>query len=118
MRPHARCDRRPLAPLATVPKPGDQLRKAGSAGRPTLNVETRVVGLDVEGAKVASRGSEQFCDVTAYRPRVAFPMLKRVARLRSDARGGAACHHVPSGDDGLPAFAAATTTMTETMHSR
>jgi fatty-acyl-CoA synthase len=32
-----------IAPLATVLKPHDQLRKAGSAGRPALNVETRVV---------------------------------------------------------------------------
>ena len=32
-----------IAPLATVLKPEDQLRKPGSAGRPTLNVETRVV---------------------------------------------------------------------------
>jgi fatty-acyl-CoA synthase len=32
-----------IAPLATVLKPQDQLRKAGSAGKPTLNVETRVV---------------------------------------------------------------------------
>jgi len=32
-----------IAPVATVLKPQDQLRKAGSAGRPALNVETRVV---------------------------------------------------------------------------
>ena len=32
-----------IAPLATVLKPDDQIRKAGSAGHPTLNVETRVV---------------------------------------------------------------------------
>ena len=32
-----------IAPLATVLKPEDQLRKPGSAGRPALNVETRVV---------------------------------------------------------------------------
>ncbi len=32
-----------IAPLATVLGPDDQLRKAGSAGRPALNVETRVV---------------------------------------------------------------------------
>jgi fatty-acyl-CoA synthase len=32
-----------IAPLATVLKPEDQLRKAGSAGKPVLNVETRVV---------------------------------------------------------------------------
>jgi fatty-acyl-CoA synthase len=32
-----------IAPLATVLKPEDQLRKAGSAGRAVINVETRVV---------------------------------------------------------------------------
>jgi acyl-CoA synthetase (AMP-forming)/AMP-acid ligase II/2-polyprenyl-6-methoxyphenol hydroxylase-like FAD-dependent oxidoreductase len=32
-----------MAPLATVLAPEDQIRKAGSAGRPALNVETRVV---------------------------------------------------------------------------
>ncbi|MFC7048788.1 acyl-CoA synthetase [Emcibacter nanhaiensis] len=32
-----------LAPVATILGPGDQLRKLGSAGRPALNVETRVV---------------------------------------------------------------------------
>ncbi|HVL59097.1 MAG TPA: acyl-CoA synthetase [Burkholderiaceae bacterium] len=32
-----------IAPLATVLKPHEQLAKAGSAGRPVLNVETRVV---------------------------------------------------------------------------
>jgi fatty-acyl-CoA synthase len=32
-----------IAPLATVLKPEEQLSKAGSAGRPVLNVETRVV---------------------------------------------------------------------------
>ena len=34
-----------IAPLATVLKPEDQLRKAGSAGIATLNVETRVVAV-------------------------------------------------------------------------
>jgi len=37
-----------MAPLATVLRPEDQLRKLGSAGRPVLNVETRVVGEDDE----------------------------------------------------------------------
>jgi fatty-acyl-CoA synthase len=44
-----------MAPLATVLKPEDQLRKAGSAGRPALNVETRVVteeGLDVQVGEI------------------------------------------------------------------
>ena len=32
-----------MAPMATVLKPEDQMRKLGSAGRPAVNVETRVV---------------------------------------------------------------------------
>ncbi|MEO8300046.1 MAG: acyl-CoA synthetase [Burkholderiales bacterium] len=36
-----------IAPVATVLKPEDQIRKAGSAGRPALNVETRVVDDDM-----------------------------------------------------------------------
>jgi fatty-acyl-CoA synthase len=32
-----------MAPLATILKPHEQMRKLGSAGRPALNVETRVV---------------------------------------------------------------------------
>ena len=36
-----------IAPLATVLRPEDQLRKAGSAGTPALNVETRVVTPDM-----------------------------------------------------------------------
>lgn len=32
-----------IAPVATALQPGDQLRKPGSAGKPALNVETRVV---------------------------------------------------------------------------
>lgn len=39
-----------VAPLATVLKPKDQLRKAGSAGKPALNVETRIV--DDNGSEV------------------------------------------------------------------
>ena len=40
-----------IAPLAAVLKPADQVRKAGTAGRPVINVETRVV--DDHGASVA-----------------------------------------------------------------
>lgn len=32
-----------MAPIATILRPEDQMRKLGSAGRPALNVETRVV---------------------------------------------------------------------------
>jgi fatty-acyl-CoA synthase len=44
-----------IAPVATVLKPEDQLRKAGSAGRAALNVETRIVdesGNDVRPGEV------------------------------------------------------------------
>ncbi|HEY2401133.1 MAG TPA: acyl-CoA synthetase [Steroidobacteraceae bacterium] len=40
-----------IAPVATILKPEDQLRKPGSAGRPVLNVETRIV--DAAGSEVA-----------------------------------------------------------------
>jgi fatty-acyl-CoA synthase len=41
-----------MGPLATVLKPADQVRKAGSAGRAALNVETRIV--DDNDAPVAA----------------------------------------------------------------
>ena len=37
-----------MAPLATILRPEEQVRKAGSAGRPALNVETRIVDDDDE----------------------------------------------------------------------
>jgi fatty-acyl-CoA synthase len=40
-----------MAPVATMLQPEDQIRKAGSAGRAALNVETRVV--DADGREVA-----------------------------------------------------------------
>ncbi|UED73081.1 acyl-CoA synthetase [Brevibacillus sp. DP1.3A] len=43
-----------VAPLATVLQPKDQMRKAGSAGKPALNVETKIV--DDDGNEVP-RGS-------------------------------------------------------------
>jgi fatty-acyl-CoA synthase len=43
-----------MAPVATVLKPHEQLRKLGSAGRPGLNVETRVIRED--GTDVAPGG--------------------------------------------------------------
>jgi fatty-acyl-CoA synthase len=45
-----------IAPLATVLKPEDQLRKAGSAGKPVLNVETRVVNPDMEDVRAGEVG--------------------------------------------------------------
>jgi fatty-acyl-CoA synthase len=45
-----------IAPLATVLKPEDQLRKAGSAGKPALNVETRVVDSEMNDVTVGEIG--------------------------------------------------------------
>ena len=45
-----------IAPVATVLKPEDQLRKAGSAGRATLNVETRLVDDDMNDVKPGEVG--------------------------------------------------------------
>jgi fatty-acyl-CoA synthase len=45
-----------IAPVATVLKPEDQVRKAGSAGRAALNVETRVVTPDMRDVEVGEIG--------------------------------------------------------------
>jgi fatty-acyl-CoA synthase len=45
-----------IAPMATVLKPEDQLRKAGSAGRAALNVETRVVDDDMNDVAIGTIG--------------------------------------------------------------
>jgi fatty-acyl-CoA synthase len=45
-----------MAPMATVLKPEDQLRKPGSAGRPCLHVETRVLRDDGTDAEVGETG--------------------------------------------------------------
>ncbi|MBI5276149.1 MAG: acyl-CoA synthetase [Burkholderiales bacterium] len=45
-----------IAPVATVLKPEDQLRKAGSAGRAGLNIETRVVDDAMQDVAVGEVG--------------------------------------------------------------
>jgi fatty-acyl-CoA synthase len=45
-----------IAPLATVLKPEDQMRKAGSAGRAVLNVETRVVDDAMQDVRIGEIG--------------------------------------------------------------
>jgi fatty-acyl-CoA synthase len=45
-----------IAPLATVLKPEDQVRKAGSAGRAVINVETRVVDNAMNDVRVGEVG--------------------------------------------------------------
>jgi len=45
-----------MSPMATLLRPEDQLRKAGSAGRPSINVETRVVDDNDEPLPVGEVG--------------------------------------------------------------
>jgi fatty-acyl-CoA synthase len=45
-----------MAPVATVLRPEDQIRKAGSAGKPGLNVETRIVNDQMEDVPVGEVG--------------------------------------------------------------
>ncbi len=45
-----------IAPVATVLKPHDQVRKAGSAGRAAINVETRVVDDDMNDVEPGQVG--------------------------------------------------------------
>ena len=45
-----------IAPVATMLKPEDQLRKAGSAGRAALNVETRIINDNGEDVSVGEIG--------------------------------------------------------------
>jgi len=45
-----------IAPLATVLKPEDQLRKPGSAGKPVIHVETRVVRDDMSDVAIGEIG--------------------------------------------------------------
>jgi fatty-acyl-CoA synthase len=45
-----------IAPMATVLKPEDQLRKAGSAGKAALNIETRIVDDAMNDVKVGEIG--------------------------------------------------------------
>jgi len=45
-----------MAPVATVLKPEDQFRKAGSAGTAAINVETRVVNEEMEDVEIGEVG--------------------------------------------------------------
>jgi fatty-acyl-CoA synthase len=45
-----------IAPVATVLRPEDQIRKAGSAGKTVLNVDTRIVNEEMEDVRVGEVG--------------------------------------------------------------
>jgi fatty-acyl-CoA synthase len=72
-----------IAPLATVLKPDEQLRKAGSAGRASLNVEIRLVddaGDDVAPGEVG--------EIVHRSPQLLRGYLKDEERTREAFRGG------------------------------
>ena len=72
-----------IAPVATVLKPEDQLRKAGSAGRAALNVEIRLV--DEDGRDVP-RG--EIGEVVHRSPQLLRGYFKDEERTREAFRGG------------------------------
>ena len=72
-----------IAPVATVLKPEDQLRKAGSAGRATLNVETRLVDDDMNDVKVGEVG-----EIVHRSPQLLSGYYKDEERTRAAFAGG------------------------------
>ena len=72
-----------IAPLATVLKPEDQLRKAGSAGRASLNVEMRLV--DEEGREVAPG---EVGEIVHRSPQLLSGYFNDEERTREAFRGG------------------------------
>jgi fatty-acyl-CoA synthase len=72
-----------IAPVATVLKPEDQLRKAGSAGRPALNVETRVVDDDMNDVAPGAVG-----EIVHRSPQLLLGYYHDDERTRSAFEGG------------------------------
>jgi len=72
-----------IAPVATVLKPEDQLRKAGSAGRPGLNVETRVVDDDMHDVNPGEVG-----EIVHRSPQLLSGYYKDEERTRAAFVGG------------------------------
>jgi fatty-acyl-CoA synthase len=72
-----------IAPLATALKPEDQLRKAGSAGKATLNVEIRLV--DDDGHEVPTG---EIGEIVHRSPQLLRGYFKDEERTREAFRGG------------------------------
>jgi fatty-acyl-CoA synthase len=72
-----------IAPLATALKPEDQLRKAGSAGRATLNVEIRLVDDDGRDVPLGEIG-----EIVHRSPQLLRGYFKDEERTREAFRGG------------------------------
>ena len=82
-----------IAPVATVLKPEDQLRKAGSAGKPALNVETRVVDDAMHDVALGEIG-----EIVHRSPQLlsATTTMTSAPRRRSRAAGSTAATSRPS----------------------
>jgi fatty-acyl-CoA synthase len=72
-----------IAPVATALKPEDQLRKAGSAGRAVLNVETRLVDDDCHDVPVGEIG-----EIVHRSPQLLRGYFKDEERTQEAFRGG------------------------------
>ena len=72
-----------MAPVAVMLQPEDQIRKAGSAGRPRLNVETRVVDPDGNDVPVGEVG-----EIVHRAPHAILEYLDDDAKTADAFRGG------------------------------
>jgi fatty-acyl-CoA synthase len=72
-----------IAPLATVLRPEDQIRKAGSAGKPVIHVETRVVREDMTDVEVGEVG-----EVVHRSPQLMLGYLNDPERTAAAFKGG------------------------------
>jgi fatty-acyl-CoA synthase len=72
-----------MAPVAVMLQPEDQVRKAGAAGRPCLNVETRVIRADGSDADVGEVG-----EIVHRSPHAILEYLDDAAKTAHAFRGG------------------------------
>jgi len=72
-----------IAPVATVLKPHEQMSRAGSAGRASLNVETRVVNDDMEDV-----GSGEVGEIVHRSPQLLTGYYNDPARTAEAFKGG------------------------------
>jgi fatty-acyl-CoA synthase len=72
-----------IAPMATVLRPEDQLRKAGSAGKQALNVETRIVDDAMNDVAVGEIG-----EIVHRSPQLLMGYFKDEEKTRAAFGGG------------------------------
>ena len=72
-----------IAPTATVLGPEDQIRKAGSAGKPVFNVETRIIDDNEQEVPVGTVG-----EIVHRSPQLMIGYFKDEERTRDAFKGG------------------------------